>query len=54
VTLTIPMTRLFAGEKKHAMKDIFSFEKIQVGTQLADEIPLELAPMEGRVYVNDR
>jgi glycosidase len=54
VTLTIPMKRLFAGEKKHAMKDIFSFEKIQVGTQIADEIPLELAPMEGRVYVIDK
>jgi cyclomaltodextrinase / maltogenic alpha-amylase / neopullulanase len=50
-TLTIPMARLFAGEKKTFMQDIFTRERIEVGAKSPDSLAVSLEPQEYRVYV---
>jgi glycosidase len=54
VVMTVPMARIFAGEKRFVMRDLFSNERLLAGTQSPDEVTVELGSMEGRVYVPEK
>jgi glycosidase len=53
-TLTIPMTRLFAGQTRTTIKDVFTGERIEVGAQSPDTVAVTLEPMEYRVYALEK
>jgi hypothetical protein len=53
-TLTIPMARLFAGQKKTIMKDVFTGDRIEVGAKSIDTVATELEPLDYRVYVLEK
>ncbi len=53
-TLNIPMKRLFAGQKKSIMKEIFTGERIEVGEKSPEALTIALEPLDYRVYVMEK
>ncbi len=50
-TLVVPMKRLFAGEKRSTLEDIFTREQILVGATAPDTVRVVLDSLDYRVYV---
>ncbi len=53
-TITIPMKRFFAGQKRSIMKEIFSGERIEVGEKSPEALTIALEPLDYRVYVVEK
>ena len=53
-TVTIPMQRIFAGQQRSTMKEIFNGEQIEVGEDSPETLTIALEPFDYRVYVTEK
>jgi glycosidase len=53
-SLIIPMKRLFSGEKRSTLEDVFSNDRISVGSASSDTVMVDLEPQEYRVYIQEK